>query len=177
MAQAEGAINEVRDEYFKTGRRELGGSVLRLGIMAVLTYSFVSTCFTASTFVLSWALQCRASGIAPLTGSEQWTRCMTLHRTMSLVLEPLLLPLRAAATLLLTPRYSRLVRWWQDRRSRSVSPPTADQNTLVYSLASSALATAIVFLLVNLMAPLGILGCGLGISWMFTGVPPLLGSR
>lgn len=150
--------------------------------MYVNLWSFCSV--AGLTIALAWGTFCQSSGLSPLVPG-QWPKFLAVYVGIYATLGTLLRPVRMAIAIGLTPKFSKFVTAIQDKLPFRSSRPKLNRGlgalfTRLPLFANHPLfahclfaALACVSFMGNFVCTLVIIGLGIWLSSIFTGVPAI----
>jgi len=133
-----------------------------LGVDAFFTYGIVSNVNAGLTVALAWGTFSKASGLSPLAPG-QWKSFMITYAGIYATLGTVLRPFRFALAVSCTPLYSRVIASLRERLPYRTTRPALNRT----------LALVVVSLFFNVVGTFAIIGLGIWVSSLFTGVPPI----
>mmetsp|Transcript_38453 Transcript_38453/g.93404 ORF Transcript_38453/g.93404 Transcript_38453/m.93404 type:complete len:230 (+) Transcript_38453:3-692(+) len=145
-------------KYAKIDKKQIAS----LGFDAFFTYGFVSNVNAGLTIALAWGTFCQSSGLSPLVPG-QWPKFLAVYVGIYATLGTLLRPVRMAIAIGLTPKFSKFVTAIQEKLPFRSSRPKLNRG----------LALACVSFMGNFVCTLVIIGLGIWLSSIFTGVPAI----
>ena len=143
-------------KWMKFDREQLG----KLGVDAFFTYGVVSNINAGITVALAWGTFSRTTGLSPLAPG-MWPKFGATYFAIYLSLGSLLRPVRLAASVGLTPVYSKTVARIQDALPFRTTRPKLNRT----------LALLVMSLGFNTVGTCSLIALGVYVAGVVTGVP------